>query len=96
MLADAADAFRSEVPASLTALDLAIVESDSDGLKRASHKLKGGAASIGAAGAAALCAQLEELPRTGAEGRGRELIGLLEIELAKVDAALDRALEASS
>jgi PAS domain S-box-containing protein len=95
LLADAAFAFRSEVPASLAALDLAIVQNDDGGLKRAAHKLKGGAASIGAAGAAALCAQLEGLAHAGGEGRSRELIGRLETELAKVDAALDRALEGS-
>ncbi|MCU1598458.1 MAG: sensor histidine kinase [Glaciihabitans sp.] len=95
LLAETVHAFRSEVPASLAALDLAIVESDDGGLKRAANKLKGGAANIGAAGAAALCTQLEELANTDGEGRSRELIGQLEAELARVDAALDRALEGS-
>jgi signal transduction histidine kinase/CheY-like chemotaxis protein len=96
MLAAAAHAFRSDVPASLAALDLASTQSDEGALKRAAHKLKGGAANIGAAGAAALCGQLEELTHAGSEGRSRELIGRLETELAKVDVALDRALEGSS
>jgi HPt (histidine-containing phosphotransfer) domain-containing protein len=96
LLAETVHAFRSEVPASLAALDLAIVESDDGGLKRAANKLKGGAANIGAAGAAALCTQLEELANADGEGRSRELIGQLEAELARVDAALDRALEGSS
>jgi CheY-like chemotaxis protein/HPt (histidine-containing phosphotransfer) domain-containing protein len=96
VLADAARAFRSEIPTSLAALDLAITQRDDGALKSAAHKLKGGAANIGAAGAAALCAQLEKLPPADLEGRNRELIARLETELAKVDAALDRALKASS
>jgi CheY-like chemotaxis protein len=96
LLAETAHAFRSEVPASLAALDLAIVESDDGALKRAANKLRGGAANIGAAGAATLCARLENLVATDVAGPGRQLIGQLETELARVDAALDEAMEASS
>jgi HPt (histidine-containing phosphotransfer) domain-containing protein len=76
-------------------LDHAIAESDDEALKRAAHKLKGGAANIGAAGAAALCARLEKLALGAGDSHSRELIGLLESELVRVDAALDRALEAA-
>jgi two-component system sensor histidine kinase/response regulator len=96
LLTEAAHAFRTEVSASLTALNHAIDRSDGEALKRAAHKLKGGAANIGAAGAAALCAQLEKLAFSGGDGPGRQLMGRLETELARVDAALDRALEAAS
>jgi two-component system, sensor histidine kinase and response regulator len=101
LLTEAAHAFRSEVGASLIALNHAIDRSDDEALKRAAHKLKGGAANIGAAGAAALCAQLEELVASGGDGPtrqlpGRQLVGRLETELARVDAALNRALEAVS
>jgi CheY-like chemotaxis protein/HPt (histidine-containing phosphotransfer) domain-containing protein len=95
LLAETAHAFRSEVPASLAALVLAIVERDDGGLKRAANKLKGGAANIGAAGAATICTQLEESADADGEARSRDLIGQLETELARVDAALDRALEGS-
>jgi signal transduction histidine kinase/CheY-like chemotaxis protein/HPt (histidine-containing phosphotransfer) domain-containing protein len=95
LLPEAAHAFRSELPASLAALDHAIAESDDEALKRAAHKLKGGAANIGAAGAAALCARLEKLALGAGDSHSRELIGLLESELVRVDAALDRALEAA-
>jgi CheY-like chemotaxis protein len=94
LLTEAAHAFRSEVGASLIALNHAIDRSDDEALKRAAHKLKGGAANIGAAGAAALCAQLEKLVPTDGDHLGRHLVGRLEAELARVDAALDRALEA--
>jgi HPt (histidine-containing phosphotransfer) domain-containing protein len=94
LLTEAAQAFRSEVGASLIALNHAIDGSDDEALKRAAHKLKGGAANIGAAGAAALCAQLEKLVPTDGDHLGRHLVGRLEAELARVDAALDRALEA--
>ncbi|MCW2549538.1 MAG: hybrid sensor histidine kinase/response regulator, partial [Mycobacterium sp.] len=94
LLTEAAHAFRSEVTASLTALNHAIDHSDDAALASAAHKLKGGAANIGAAGAAALCAQLEKLVSSDDEHPGRQLMGRLETELARVDAALDRALEA--
>jgi CheY-like chemotaxis protein len=93
LLAETAHAFRSELSASLAALDRAVAHRDDDALKRAAHKLKGGAANIGAARAAALCAQLEGLVLADGGGSGRALIGRLETELARVDAALDRALE---
>jgi two-component system sensor histidine kinase/response regulator len=93
LLTEAARAFRSEVGASLIALNRAIDRSDDEALKRAAHKLKGGAANIGAAGAAALCAQLEKLVSSDDEHPGRQLMGRLETELARVDAALNRALE---
>jgi two-component system sensor histidine kinase/response regulator len=96
LLTEAAHAFRSEVGASLTALKHAIDGSDDEALKRAAHKLKGGAANIGATGAAALCAQLEKLVPSDGDHPGRHLVGRLEAELARVDAALDRALEAVS
>ncbi|MCU1598491.1 MAG: hybrid sensor histidine kinase/response regulator, partial [Glaciihabitans sp.] len=101
LLTETAHAFRSEVGASLNALNHAIDHSDDEALKRAAHKLKGGAATIGATGAAALCAQLEELVASGGDGAGRQLpgrqlMGRLETELARVDAALNRALEAVS
>jgi two-component system sensor histidine kinase/response regulator len=94
LLTEAAHAFRSEVTASLTALNHAIDRSDDEALASAAHKLKGGAANIGAAGAAALCAQLEKLVSSDDEHPGRQLMGRLETELARVDAALDQALEA--
>ncbi|MDQ1575381.1 MAG: two-component system, sensor histidine kinase and response regulator, partial [Microbacteriaceae bacterium] len=96
VLAEAARAFRGEVPASLAALDLALTQRDDGALKGAAHKLKGGAANIGAAGAAALCAQLEKLAPADAVRTGRKLIDRLETELVKVDAALERALGATS
>lgn len=96
LLSEAAHAFRRGLAASLAALDNAITQGDNDALKREAHKLKGGAANIGAAGAAALCAQLEQLATADVDGPGRELIGRLEAELVKVDEALDRALEVAS
>jgi CheY-like chemotaxis protein len=90
---EAAHAFKSEVRASLVALDHAISQSDNQALKYAAHKLKGGASNIGAARAAALCARLEQLALAGGDPPSRELIDRLETELAKVDAALDRALD---
>jgi HPt (histidine-containing phosphotransfer) domain-containing protein len=94
LLTEAAHAFRSEVNASLDALKHAIDGSDDGALKGAAHKLKEGAANIGATGAAGLCARLEKLVPSDGDHPGRHLVGSLEAELARVDAALDRALEA--
>ncbi|MDQ1583133.1 MAG: two-component system, sensor histidine kinase and response regulator, partial [Microbacteriaceae bacterium] len=96
ILPEAVDAFRSEVPASLTALDLAIARGDVTAVKGAAHKLKGGAANVGAAGAVALCAQLETLALADDGGRIRELVSQLEVELTRVGAALDQALDTPS
>jgi HPt (histidine-containing phosphotransfer) domain-containing protein len=70
----------------------AIAQGDAAAVKSAAHKLKGGAANIGAAGAAALCAQLETLAHVGGDGI-REVMSQLEVELGRVDAALDRVLD---
>jgi two-component system sensor histidine kinase/response regulator len=93
LLTEAAHTFRSEARASLLALGHAIALSDIQALKYAAHKLKGGAANIGAARTAALCARLEQLALADGDRPSRELISQLETELAKVDAALDRALD---
>jgi two-component system sensor histidine kinase/response regulator len=89
LIPETAHAFRREVDASLIALNYAIDQSDSEALKRAAHKLKGGAANIGALVAAALCAELENLVTSDVAGLGRQLIARLESELARVDKALD-------
>jgi CheY-like chemotaxis protein len=94
LIPETAHAFRREADAGLTALNFAIEHSDNDALKRAAHKLKGGAANIGAAPVAALCAQLENLVTSDVSGLGRQLIALLESELARVDKALDDSLKA--
>jgi CheY-like chemotaxis protein len=92
ILPEAAHAFRSELAATLAALAQAIAQGDAAAVKSAAHKLKGGAANIGAAGAAALCAQLETLAHVGGDGI-REVMSQLEVELGRVDAALDRVLD---
>ncbi|MEZ2391138.1 PAS domain S-box protein [bacterium RCC_150] len=104
LLSAAAQSFRDSIPAILTALETAIDGGDRQALEQAAHKLKGSAANIGAARAAALCRELERLghhadgllarPSDGPLDRpaAQGLLVRLRAELARVDAALDSAL----
>jgi signal transduction histidine kinase/CheY-like chemotaxis protein/HPt (histidine-containing phosphotransfer) domain-containing protein len=93
LLPATAEAFRKDVPARLAALRSAMNDGGGAPLVQAAHALKGAAANIGAAAAAGLCAELEDLGRAGNHDGGMDILDRLEAELARVDAELDAALE---
>ncbi|MEQ7739142.1 Hpt domain-containing protein, partial [Escherichia coli] len=68
LLPATAEAFRKDVPARLSALRSALNDGGGPALVQAAHALKGAAANIGAAAAAAICAELEELGKAGNAG----------------------------
>lgn len=92
LLPATAEAFRKDLPGRLAALRSAI-DDGGPALVQAAHALKGAAANIGAAPAAAICAELEELGRAGNHTAGADAADRLEAELRRVDAELDAALE---
>ncbi|NUS36349.1 MAG: Hpt domain-containing protein, partial [Pseudarthrobacter sp.] len=61
-------------------------------LIQAAHALKGAAANIGAASVASICAELEELGRTGPSGGDTAMLTRLEAELQRLDAELEAAV----
>ncbi|MDT0169679.1 response regulator [Pseudarthrobacter sp. BRE9] len=71
----------------------AAVPGDSQVLMQAAHALKGSAANIGAGGVVAVCAELEELGRSGRPGNGAGLVSRLEAELRRLDAELEVAVK---
>lgn len=93
LLPAAAEAFRKDVPDRLAALRKAVDDGDGPALARAAHALRGAAANIGAAAAAALCGDLETTGSTGQHDAALELVRRLEAELAQVDTELDHALD---
>lgn len=95
LLPDAAKVFRDGVQPSLTILRRAISDRDSDALERAAHKLKGAAANMGAAKAAAFCDQLERGAQND-EPDAAEVLARLEAELERVDRALAAAVAGRS
>lgn len=92
LLPATAEAFRKDLPGRLAALRSA-VHDGGPGLMEAAHALKGAAANIGAASAAAICAELEDMGRTGNRAAGADAVDRLETELRRVDAELNAALE---
>ena len=93
LLPATAEAFRKDVPARVAALRSAVNDGGGPALVHAAHALKGAAANIGAAAAAAICAELERMGRAGTHDGGTALVGRLEVELGRVEMELDAALE---
>ena len=92
LLAAAAEAFRREARTGVEELRAAAEDGGGERLQRAAHRLKGSAANIGATHAAALCAELEGIGRSGEAPEG-SLLDRLDAELAAVDAALSAAVD---
>ena len=88
LLPAAAEAFRREAEAGARALRAAAQDGGGERLRQAAHRLKGSASNIGATEAA-----LEALGRSGGQP-DPALLDRLDAELGRVDAALNRMLEA--
>ena len=65
----------------------AVVESDFKTLKQEAHAFKGISGSMGARRVQNLCARIEDIPKSGAALKTRELMDALEEEVARVQHA---------
>jgi CheY-like chemotaxis protein/HPt (histidine-containing phosphotransfer) domain-containing protein len=80
--------FLRHVPDQIAAITRAVAANDSDALRVAAHKLKGGCLSVGVPRMASLCATLEEEPASGPQ-----LSAELTREFERVQARLIKAVE---
>lgn len=76
--------YLEDAPRKLAVMLEAAAGADEESLRRAAHSLKGSSASLGAFGAASLCAELERADRAGSPGRAGALLGRLGRELERV------------
>ncbi len=87
--------FLEDVPSQLKTLREAEGRDDAKGVERAAHTLKGSCANLGVVRMAAICAELEEIGRSGDLAPAPALISRLEAELGRVRAVLERELPRS-
>jgi CheY-like chemotaxis protein/HPt (histidine-containing phosphotransfer) domain-containing protein len=90
-----ASIFLGDMPPRLTSLRRAVLESNADSVEDLAHYLKGAAANIGATRMAALCAELEDLARSGALTPAPHLLTRLDAEFAHARQALEVQLARS-
>src|SRR5919106_100871 len=84
-----ASIFLEDTPPRLTSLRRAVLESNADSVEDLAHHLKGAAANIGATRMAGLCAELEDLARSGALTPAPHLLTRLDAEFAHARQALE-------
>lgn len=81
LIVELIDLYLKDAPLRLTSMREAAAEGDEVALRRAAHGLKGSSASIGVGHVAALCEELERVPRVDAVGQVRALLEQLGQEL---------------
>ena len=90
-----ADIFiQEEGPACLSRIDAALQAGDVEELAEGAHKLKGGAAQLGASRLRDLCADLEKQARDGDASNAAGLLQAISAEMARVYAALEAEVAA--
>jgi CheY-like chemotaxis protein len=82
------DVFLDDARVQLASLAEAIRQSDAAAIYQAAHRLRGGAANLGAAALAKHCADLEALGRAGALSGADALLQAITAELRRVEQAL--------
>ncbi len=82
------DAFLADLPRRLDAIHQAVAAGVPAKIRSAAHALKGAACSLGAVRVCSLCAQLENLGRTGTRAGTAELGTAIQTEAAAIRAAL--------
>jgi HPt (histidine-containing phosphotransfer) domain-containing protein len=78
------DLYLEDAPRKLALMLEAAAGADEESLRRAAHSLKGSSASLGAFGAASLCAELERTDCRDSSGRAGALLARLGQELERV------------
>jgi signal transduction histidine kinase/DNA-binding response OmpR family regulator/HPt (histidine-containing phosphotransfer) domain-containing protein len=95
ILKELIELFLEDVPPQLEALREAEERDDPKSVERIAHTLKGSSSNLGAVRMAAICAELEEIGRSGELAPAPALISGLEAELGRVRAVLERELPRS-
>jgi HPt (histidine-containing phosphotransfer) domain-containing protein len=85
------DTFLADAPRLLTELRSAFASGSAEEARRAAHTLKSNGATFGADTFSALCRELEEMAKTGEVAGAGELLGHVDVEYARVEAALTAA-----
>jgi HPt (histidine-containing phosphotransfer) domain-containing protein len=88
VLGELLNAFLTNVPGRLDALEHAVAAEDMGGLGEQAHTLTGSAASFGARGMADLCRELRVAAARGDVATGDRLVRALRVEFARVQAWL--------
>ena len=88
LLAELAELFRRDLPTQLSNIHEAVGQGDCATMRGIAHGLKGALGNLSAKAAARLAASLEEMGKQGDLTYAEPTVALLEIELAKVDQAL--------
>src|SRR5262249_14747385 len=81
-------AFQTEAPMLLAAMRAALMQGQAEPLWKAAHRLKGGAANLGARRLAEACTELERQGRAGRLDEADGLLAELEAQIERVSAAL--------
>jgi HPt (histidine-containing phosphotransfer) domain-containing protein len=84
--------FVEHTPPKIAAIRDGLAQGDAGAVKRAAHSLKGSSANVGATGMQHVCEQIEHAAAGGDLGPARELLPLLEQEVAVVVEALQAEL----
>ena len=87
-LAELIDSFLQDAPELLAELNRFVAAEDASGVRRVAHSLKSNGVDFGAAYFSDLCKELEMLGRAGNLNGAGELAAQIEVEYAKVAAAL--------
>ncbi len=90
VLKELVELFLEDVPPQLKALREAEKREDAMSVERIASSLKGSSGNLGAVRMEAICAELEEIGRSGDVGSAPALISRLEAELGRVRAVLER------
>jgi two-component system, sensor histidine kinase and response regulator len=95
VLKELIELFLEDLPPQFKALQEAEEREDAQSVERTAHTLKGSSSNLGAVRMAAICAELEEIGRSGDLATAPALISGLEAELGRVRAVLERELSRS-
>ena len=94
LLRDLCHIFLEESPKLLQTLQRATAAGDAEGVMRAAHSLKGEASYLGADGTTHAARQLEEMGKSKDLSRARDMLAVLEREVASLHLELKDPVEA--
>jgi two-component system, sensor histidine kinase and response regulator len=95
LLAELAGLFLEDVPPQLEALREATEGGDASSVQRVAHTLKGSCGNMGAVRMATICAELEDVGRSGELERAQVVVERLEAEFGRVRPAFEAEIEGS-
>lgn len=94
-LSELVQAYLDSSPGLLAGMQQAIASGDAPSLRRASHSLKTGSASLGALAFAAQCKELEDIGKAGVLDNAKEKYSRLEAAYVQVAAALQARVQSA-